>query len=403
MWLQKSCEEHGFFTVPIWSDPESYYTWENQGVHACPSLDQATDRTDCPFTCGLCPEHEGDTCTAIFHLTDRCNMKCKVCFAEGCQNTEPSLETIHHMYETCMAKTCPPTVQLSGGEPTLRKDLAEIVRMGKMMGVTHIQVNTNGLKLAADPTYAQELADAGTDLIYLQFDDVSDKTYEALRGRPLFEQKRQAIENCAKAGLGVLLVMTVYPGVNDTSLGDVLEFGKRYMPTVRGMHLQPVTHMGEFPNAKDVITIPNVLNALVQQSNGQIRYEDISPRKKAAAHCSFSSRFFLKNDGTFVSLKDTTPERIIEHETVDGFVVDAVKFTDTYWRAAKGCCGESDLSSALQNRIFAISGMHFQDAWNIDLARLKGCCVHVMTQEGLSVPFCAYYLTSATGDRLYCG
>lgn len=45
--------------------------------------------------------------------------------------------------------------------------------------------------------------------------------------------------------------------------------------------------------------------------------------------------------------------------------------------------------------------MGFQDVWNIDLGRLHGCCVHMITGEGEIVPFCAFHLTSASGERLY--
>jgi len=46
-----------------------------------------------------------------------------------------------------------------------------------------------------------------------------------------------------------------------------------------------------------------------------------------------------------------------------------------------------------------ISGMAFQDAWNIDLQRLKRCCVHVLTPSGKLIPFCTYYLTGSDGRR----
>jgi len=50
---------------------------------------------------------------------------------------------------------------------------------------------------------------------------------------------------------------------------------------------------------------------------------------------------------------------------------------------------------------FYISGMAFQDAWNLDLERLRDCCIHVMSPDGYLVPFCAYNLTSRSGDPLY--
>jgi uncharacterized radical SAM superfamily Fe-S cluster-containing enzyme len=45
--------------------------------------------------------------------------------------------------------------------------------------------------------------------------------------------------------------------------------------------------------------------------------------------------------------------------------------------------------------------MAFQDADNLDLDRLRGCCISVISPEGMLVPFCAYNLTSRKGKSLY--
>ena len=49
----------------------------------------------------------------------------------------------------------------------------------------------------------------------------------------------------------------------------------------------------------------------------------------------------------------------------------------------------------------SISAMAFQDAWNLDLERLRDCCIHVMARDGKVVPFCAFNLTSIEGRTLY--
>jgi uncharacterized radical SAM superfamily Fe-S cluster-containing enzyme len=60
---------------------------------------------------------------------------------------------------------------------------------------------------------------------------------------------------------------------------------------------------------------------------------------------------------------------------------------------------------ALVDRIkthgFSITGMAFQDCWNLDLERLKECSLHVLSPEGRMIPFCAYYLSSSSGNALY--
>jgi uncharacterized radical SAM superfamily Fe-S cluster-containing enzyme len=47
--------------------------------------------------------------------------------------------------------------------------------------------------------------------------------------------------------------------------------------------------------------------------------------------------------------------------------------------------------------------MAFQDAWNLDLERLRDCCIHTVSTDGRIVPFCAYNLTSRSGRALYRG
>ncbi len=61
---------------------------------------------------------------------------------------------------------------------------------------------------------------------------------------------------------------------------------------------------------------------------------------------------------------------------------------------------DSFLGYARQNT-FSVSSMAFQDVWNLDLDRLRDCCIHVMKPSGELVPFCAYNLTAMDGGRLY--
>ena len=67
---------------------------------------------------------------------------------------------------------------------------------------------------------------------------------------------------------------------------------------------------------------------------------------------------------------------------------------------SSGHAGSVDFVEQFQSHSLCISGMAFQDAWNIDLERLRRCCIHVATKDRKLIPFCAYYLTDAKGHRL---
>jgi hypothetical protein len=63
-----------------------------------------------------------------------------------------------------------------------------------------------------------------------------------------------------------------------------------------------------------------------------------------------------------------------------------------------------DLDSFLEaarSHVFSISAMAFQDVWNLDLERLRDCCIHVVSDDGRLIPFCACNLTDSQGRPLY--
>ena len=80
-------------------------------------------------------------------------------------------------YDRVMAGSGPSNIQLSGGEPTMREDLPDIIRLGREKGFSFIQLNTNGIRLAATSGYARTLKEAGLSSVFLQFDGVSSATH----------------------------------------------------------------------------------------------------------------------------------------------------------------------------------------------------------------------------------
>jgi uncharacterized radical SAM superfamily Fe-S cluster-containing enzyme len=300
------------------------------------------------------------------------------------------------MYETILDSGGPYPLQLSGGEPTSRDDLPEIVAMGRRMGFDNIQINTNGIRLAHDVAYLSRLKESGANIIYLSM------------------IKSQVLKNCSEAGLGVVLVPVLIPRVNDHQIGEMIQFAKSWMPTVRGVHFQPISYFGRFPkppNDGDRITLPEVLKAIEEQSGGEMRVDDFKPRSSKEAYCSFAGLFILGEDGKLTSTfkQDAKRDSMAPSEAVR-------RFLKTYWAPPNtnqcACTSEIGLSSSLsgvrddffiwvQAHSLTISTMPFQDVWNIDLERLKGCCIHVVTSDHRLIPFCAYYLTSKSGRRLY--
>ncbi len=405
-YMLKSCAEHGDFSVLFWRDADMYERWMKQGVHA-PAKDRGKpEKRGCPYDCGLCDEHKSGTCTSILEITYRCNMNCAVCFADAnAEQFEPDIDRIRDMYAAALKSNPFCSVQLSGGEPTVREDLPEIIRLGKAMGVVHLQVNTNGIKLANVPGYAQKLKDAGCDLIYLQFDGLDDAIYREIRTRDMLDIKLRAIENCEKAGLAILLVPVVIPGVNLHRIGEIVEFAKKHIPTIRGIHFQPVSYFGRFPGNvppdESRCGLSDVLHALVEQCP-ELELRHFVPRKQFDPHCDFSSTYYLDEAGRLVPMS-SYDQNDADTEATD-FVRKTNRYTVKRWKGQQEQAMDTPLlrfAGRTLTHSFCISGMGFQDVWNIDLGRLHGCCVHIINSRCEVIPFCAFHLTSVDGQRLY--
>ena len=416
IYIHRTCPEHGDIErVLIWKNdliPFEIWTKPRGEVHGLPSCSccgrpPASDRdtvlgSNCPYDCGICPQHQQRTCSVIIEVTSRCNLRCPVCFIDVPDNcpTDPDVDQIERILKNVQQSAGDAPIQLSGGEPTLRDDLPEIIHRAHTLGFGHIQVNTNGIRIAEDFAYAEAMREAGVTDYFLQFDGVNDVVYRKMRGRDLFSLKEAAIQAAAKLHTAVILVPTLVKGVNDEQIGAILKFAKLWMPTVKGVHFQPMAYLGRYPKPprnEDRILIPDVLAAIEAQTDGELVVENFIPSACEDPRCSFSALAVLSEDGNLV------PVTRIDRASVRGAnaAEKSIAYVRRHWKypATGGTELYPDMER-IRNYSLCVSGMAFQDAWNIEINRLQRCCVHVAASDSRLVPFCAYYLTNAHGQRL---
>jgi hypothetical protein len=409
IYLKKECTVHGAFSALIWAgDEESYLAWDRPNEKKDAIADAKPVEKGCPHDCGLCEMHRRQTCCVLLEVTSRCNLGCPVCFASANERTDrdPDIQTIAGWYRALMAKGGPFNIQLSGGEPTMRDDLDEIIRIGRKAGFTFFQLNTNGLRLAEDIDYTKRLEEAGLNCVYLQFDSLKDTAYTVLRGQALLDIKKRVIEVCRKVGLGVVLVPTIVEGVNDDELGKLILFAAENLPTVRGIHFQPATSVGRFEvqRAARRLTIPDILHRIETQTSGAVRRADFTAGGAENSYCSFHANYIVgkvlkpvKQTGDSCCSSSQSREVVARQWTLKE-------------EQKSACCGENSpyetdsLDRFLferEQRMLSISGMLFQDAYNFDLNRVGQCYICEVTAEGGLVPFCAYNLTNTKGRYLH--
>ena len=415
-YVVKTCPEHGEFRTRFWHGPPAVSGWNRPKKPGSPPPQLTESRLGCPYDCGLCPEHGQGTCTALFEITGRCNLACPVCFATAGETPppDPTLAALAERFERIFATTGPVNVQLSGGEPTVREDLPDVVAACRKAGFSFVQLNTNGLALARDPGLAQRLAEAGLVSVFLQFDG-NDDACRVLRGAPLLATKLAAIDACVAAKIGVVLVPTVAPGVNDNQLGDIVRLARAKAPGVRGVHFQPVSSFGRYPwsaGPAERVTLPDLMRGLEAQTNGMIKAAHFHPPGCEHSLCSFSQPYILEGEAGLAPAPSSsqsccTPMPIAADEGAR----KARNFVARQWAAPSappkksGPMNDFDrfLADAATARRFTVSAMAFQDAWTLDLDRVRGCCIHVATPDNRLVPFCMYNLTATDGRTLYRG
>ena len=392
--LEKTCPEHGEFRVPVWQGNMDFDRW----LLGTEPLPQEAGLS-CPGNCGICGEHEIGTCCALLEVTGRCNLRCRYCFADGGrEDPDPSLEECKRAIREIVRQCGQPLLQFSGGEPTLRDDLPELIRYAREAGCSYTQLNTNGIRLAQDPAYAKSLAEAGLDIVFLQFDGTREDIYETLRGAPMLETKLEAIRVCSELRLGVTLVPTVVRGVNDDNLGEIVALARDLAPGVRGIHFQPVSYFGRYPAApteEDRYTLDQLMTDISDQAG--IPIMSFMPSRCDHPLCGFHASFLIDPDGGLKPLSSIT-----HSSRSRGCAKDNREYVARHWRRAPeepqpegNFSDEMDFDTflyRLRHHSLTLSAMAFQDAMNLNVERLHRCSLHVY-DNGKIQPFCAKYLT----------
>ncbi len=388
VYMEKSCPEHGSMKTLIWEDsPENYLKWlEDGGIRTedLPGSEEEVYEQMREGEFAGCAQVQ--PCSAALMTTNRCNMNCPVCFTrkKGDPRYEPTVDACRAQlafYRTHAGEDG--LVELCGGEPTVREDLPEIAEAARALGFSYVQLNTNGLRLSESTEYCQVLKDSGVTTVYLGFDGVREGAYTTKYGRNLFDEKRRAVENCAKAGLAVVLVPCVIPGSNDDQLGEIIRFAKGYMPAVRGVYFQPVSYFGIYPEGENPrITIPEVIRRLEAQTGGEVKNQDFLPGAYEHAACTFQGIFLCDGTGKLRSLN----RRMRREKRTDGYR-SIRKSTKLLWLPG-------------DQRMLSIGGMAFQDAWNLDLLRIRRCSVQIIGRDRQMRPLCTKYLSDIYGNKL---
>ncbi len=247
VYICKTCPAHGYFedTHPL-----------GNSAHYRPMAELFKNHSPLAHPDGL-----------VINLTSRCNLDCPFCFARAneYEASQPSLDQIREKITGFLGST----VYLSGGEPTLRTDLCEIIREIKKLGY-QAALFTNGKQLL-ERNFIRQLKQSGLNLVILQFDTFDEQQCEFIRGERLVETKLNVLKKLKQAKIPVYLFSMLVKEVNTDQVEKLIEFTVANSSYIKILNLNPVWEMGRV--GKHLPMNMSEIAGLVEEKTG-IKSED---------------------------------------------------------------------------------------------------------------------------------
>ncbi len=419
VYFRKHCKRHGFQKVLISTDIE-YYKRCKEYIKPgdMPHVFQTEIRHGCPYDCGLCPDHEQHTCLGIVEIIDECNMKCPVCYAMSGpgKGHAKTMEEIDAMLETLVRSEAEPDiVQISGGEPTIHPQILDVIRLAKSKPIRHVMINTNGMRIANDPEFVEELAKLKKGFeVYLQFDSLRAEALKNIRGGDFREMRRKALENLEKHNISTTLVCVMKKGVNDDEVDDIIEYAMQWK-CVRGISIQPVQDVGRNEEFKsgERLTLSEVRRRIV---DGRTAFgeHDMVPLPCHPEHISIGYAIKAEGKLTPVTSMISREDFLKGAENSVAFERNTQlkkEFFKTFSLATLGenaagalhtmlCCLPKIRAPDLTyDNVFRITIIQFMDRHDFCIAAIKRSCVHFV-DGGKIYPFETYNMFYRAGAKL---
>lgn len=180
-------------------------------------------------------------------VTEACNFRCTYCLPNSYQKTDCSFLTLHEIYRLVAAFAALGThkIRLTGGEPTVRRDLIQIAHaVRNIAGIRTVALTTNGYNLKQN---ARAYFDAGINALNVSVDSLDPKLFHAITGHDKLTHVLEGIEAAKAAGFTKIKVNSVLlKGITDRALPDFLAWIKRETLSVRFIELMQTGESHEF-------------------------------------------------------------------------------------------------------------------------------------------------------------
>ncbi len=189
-------------------------------------------------------------------VTDRCNFRCAYCLPngyvvpEGTLESELSIPEIHRLV-SAFAQLGFSKVRLTGGEPTIRRDILEIAHsVSTVPGIQKIAITTNGARLTE---LAMPLCLAGISAINISVDSLDEKTFNHSTGTDRFTQVMAGVEEAVRAGFESIKINAVlFRDTHESEIQRFIDWVKARPISVRFIELMRTGNNAEYFSKKHI-------------------------------------------------------------------------------------------------------------------------------------------------------
>ena len=197
----------------------------------------------------------------VIDVTHRCNMMCKNCYIPNREIPDMDADL---MIETIKKFPKKVTVRIIGAEPTMRKDLPELIT--RVLDTGHkVTLLTNGLRLARE-NYVKSLKDAGLKHLYLSLNGVdNDDCYEKIDEMRCSKKKIQAMINANKYNLLRDVGCIIVNGVNEQAPAKMINMFKRHDIKNVVVRFKTIGQLGRYMEGVHQIGMDSLIDIVCKQ------------------------------------------------------------------------------------------------------------------------------------------
>ena len=181
-------------------------------------------------------------------VTDLCNLRCRYCMPDGVEKLEREAVLTYEEFlrlAALFAQCGIDTVRVTGGEPLVRKNVAQLVAgLKDIPGIRKVTMTTNGILLAQQ---LPALLAAGLDSVNISLDTLRPEVFRQITARDEFAAVQAGLQAALESGIPVKLNCGPQAGVNEGELEDLAALAENRPLQVRFIEMMPIGYGAAMP------------------------------------------------------------------------------------------------------------------------------------------------------------